>query len=270
MLYGHIPTISLTTQLLHLDLSGNKLSGQIPKELGNSSELSYLDLSHNLLVGHLSEKIGDLENLNQLDLSSNELFGSIPPNFARLTALKLLNVSHNNLSGQIPEAFSGMYNLYSIDFSYNKLTGPIPPGQVFHDSTNAYVGNAGLCGDAISLLSCEFSDKKHATLIIAITIPVAGCSLMLLVAIAIARRRQRTSKVAETENCSLVWDMGLKFKFTDVMEAIDNFNEAYCIGRGSFGVVYKAELPSGQVLAVKRQHFFLTRATFRRRMQEVS
>ncbi|XP_039118944.1 MDIS1-interacting receptor like kinase 2-like [Dioscorea cayenensis subsp. rotundata] len=196
-----------------------------------------------------------------LDLSSNELSGSIPSNLARLTALKLLNVSHNNLSGHIPEAFSDMYSLCSIDFSYNMLTGPIPSGEVFHNASKAYVGNDGLCGDAVGLLQCGFSPsdqgshKKHAILLITITVPVAGCSLMLLVAIALACSRQRTSKVAETENYSLVWDMGLKFKFTDVMEAIDNFNEAYCIGKGSFEVVYKAELPSGQVLAVKRHHF---------------
>ncbi|KAH7667537.1 Non-specific serine/threonine protein kinase protein [Dioscorea alata] len=230
MLSGLIIRISGMTQLSYLDLSGNKLSGQIPEELGNSSELSSLYLSHNLLVGHISEKLGGLTNLMQLDLSSNELSGSIPSNLATLTALQQLNLSHNKLSGQIPQAFSGKYNLYSIDFSYN----------------------AGLCGDAFGLPSCKSSPKK---LIIAITVPVAGCSLMLLVAIAIACRRQRTCKVAETENCSLVWDMGLKFKFTDVMEAIDDFNEAYCVGEGSFGVVYKAELPSGQVLAVKRQHF---------------
>ncbi|KAJ0967522.1 hypothetical protein J5N97_024439 [Dioscorea zingiberensis] len=57
------------------------------------------------------------------------------------------------------------------------------------------------------------------------------------------------------ESYSLEWEIGAKFKFTDVVEAIDNFNEAYCIGKGSFGVVYKAELPSDQVLAVKRLRF---------------
>ncbi|XP_039135930.1 MDIS1-interacting receptor like kinase 2-like [Dioscorea cayenensis subsp. rotundata] len=261
MLSGHIPRISLTTPLIVLDLSGNKLSGQIPAEIGNSSSLSSLDLSDNLLAGHISEKLGDLTNLMQLDLSSNELSGSIPSSLARLKALQQLNLSYNNLAGQIPEAFSGMYSLYSIDFSYNKLTGPIPSAIVFYRSYEAYFGNAGLCGDALGLLSCGFSTsdqgshKKHTTLLIAITVPVAGCSLMLLVAIATVCRRHRTSKVTETENHSLVWDTGLKFKFTDVMEAIDDFNEAYCIGEGSFGVVYRAELPSGQVLAVKRQHF---------------
>ncbi|XP_039136003.1 MDIS1-interacting receptor like kinase 2-like [Dioscorea cayenensis subsp. rotundata] len=156
-----------------------------------------------------------------------------------------------------------MNDLYSIDFSYNMLTGPIPSGEVFQAAYKAYVGNAaGLCGDAIGLLSCgsspsaERSHKNHTTLLIAITIPVVGCSLMLVtIALACRRQRTRTSEVAETENHSFVWDTGLKFKLTDVMEAIDNFNEAYCIGRGSFGVVYKAELPSGQVLAVKRHHF---------------
>ncbi|XP_068319563.1 MDIS1-interacting receptor like kinase 2-like [Pyrus communis] len=44
----------------------------------------------------------------------------------------------------------------------------------------------------------------------------------------------------------------LKFTFAEVAKAVDDFHEKYCIGKGGFGKVYKAELQSGQVIAVKR------------------
>uniref|UniRef100_A0A1J3EJH5 Receptor-like protein 12 n=1 Tax=Noccaea caerulescens TaxID=107243 RepID=A0A1J3EJH5_NOCCA len=39
------------TQLESLDVSRNKLSGEIPQELGNLSFLAYMNFSHNKLVG---------------------------------------------------------------------------------------------------------------------------------------------------------------------------------------------------------------------------
>ncbi|KAM1385501.1 hypothetical protein ACFX2F_032059 [Malus domestica] len=44
----------------------------------------------------------------------------------------------------------------------------------------------------------------------------------------------------------------VKFTFAEVVKAVDDFHEKYCIGTGGFGRVYKAELQSGQVVAVKR------------------
>ncbi|KAM0949351.1 putative protein kinase RLK-Pelle-LRR-XI-1 family [Dioscorea sansibarensis] len=271
-LSGKIPSrIGGVGKLTRLDLSRNKLSGDIPNKLGNLKYLILLDLSGNELSGPIPYQLGNLVYLRELlDLSSNELSGSIPSNLAKLNKLQKLNVSHNNLSGQIPESLSRMSSLDTVDFSYNyKLTGGVPTGKAFQ--IGSYEGNSGLCGDATAgLLSCGSSSsghgslsssspghgshKKHTTPLITITITLAGCSI-ILVTIAIACRRQRSSKVSETENYPSVWDIGLKFKFTDVMEAIDKFNEAYCIGEGGFGVVYKAELPAGQVLAVKCLHF---------------
>ncbi|CAL8167004.1 unnamed protein product [Prunus armeniaca] len=44
-------------------------------------------------------------------------------------------------------------------------------------------------------------------------------------------------------------------KGEDFIKAIDDFHEKYCIGKGGFGRVYKAELLSGQVVTVKRLNF---------------
>ncbi|KAF8376808.1 hypothetical protein HHK36_031522 [Tetracentron sinense] len=52
----------------------------------------------------------------------------------------------------------------------------------------------------------------------------------------------------------LIWEREGKFTFGDIAKATEDFNEIYCIGKGGFGSVYKAVLPTGQIVAVKRLH----------------
>jgi serine/threonine protein kinase len=42
--------------------------------------------------------------------------------------------------------------------------------------------------------------------------------------------------------------------FEDIINATENFDEKHCIGEGSYGRVYKAELQDEQVVAVKKLH----------------
>lgn len=42
------------------------------------------------------------------------------------------------------------------------------------------------------------------------------------------------------------------FTFQDLVIATDNFDESFVIGRGACGIVYKAVLPAGYTLAVKK------------------
>ncbi|KAG8381293.1 hypothetical protein BUALT_Bualt06G0107400 [Buddleja alternifolia] len=88
--------------VVSLDLSKNKLVGDIPLELTNLSGLIGLNLSHNRLEGNIPSKIGNLKSLISLDLSSNNLFGTIPDSLSDLNFLSHLNLSDNNLSGRIP------------------------------------------------------------------------------------------------------------------------------------------------------------------------
>ncbi|KAH7667711.1 Non-specific serine/threonine protein kinase protein [Dioscorea alata] len=85
-----------------IDLSANKLSGQIPKEIVNLVGLQNLDLSCNKLSGEIPSNIGLMQSLESLNLSRNELIGSIPPGLSTINFLGSLNLSHNNLSGKIP------------------------------------------------------------------------------------------------------------------------------------------------------------------------
>ncbi|XP_052622731.1 receptor-like protein 48 [Lactuca sativa] len=86
----------------NMDLSSNKLVGEIPVELTALSKLVGLNLSNNHLTGYIPDNIGNMMNLFSLDLSRNELIGMIPPSMTALTFLSHLNLSHNNLSGRIP------------------------------------------------------------------------------------------------------------------------------------------------------------------------
>ena len=94
---------SILDYLVGLDLSDNKLTGEIPKELGLLTEIYSLNLSHNQLVGPIPMRFSNLKKLESLDLSSNRLSGKLPSQLIQLTSLAVFNVSYNNLSGRLPE-----------------------------------------------------------------------------------------------------------------------------------------------------------------------
>jgi hypothetical protein len=248
-----------------LDLSDNKLTGNISKELGSYEKLSSLDLSHNNLAGEIPFELGNLNSLRYLlDLSSNSLSGAIPQNFEKLSQLEILNVSHNHLSGRIPDSLSSMVSLSSFDFSYNELTGPIPTGSVFKNaSARSFVGNSGLCGEGEGLSQCPTTDSKSSKdnkkVLIGVIVPV--CGLLVIATIFSVLLCFRKNKLLDEEtkivnngesSKSVIWERESKFTFGDIVKATDDFNEKYCIGRGGFGSVYKAVLSTGQVVAVKK------------------
>ncbi|KAB2068698.1 hypothetical protein ES319_A08G049500v1 [Gossypium barbadense] len=85
-----------------IDLSCNRLTGEIPTEIGNLSEIRSLNLSHNNLTGHIPSTFSKLKQIESLDLSHNNLIGRIPIQLVELYNLAVFNVSYNNLSGSIP------------------------------------------------------------------------------------------------------------------------------------------------------------------------
>lgn len=113
--------------MVNLDLSSNKLVGQIPGELTLLFGLRGLNLSRNFLSGCIPTMIGDMRLLESLDLSNNHLSGTIPQSFSAFISLSKLNLSHNN------------------------FTGPIPKGNQIQtlDDPSIYADNPLLCGDPL-------------------------------------------------------------------------------------------------------------------------
>ncbi|CAJ1803067.1 unnamed protein product [Sphenostylis stenocarpa] len=94
---------SILAYMSGIDLSQNKLKGNIPYELGNLTRIRGLNLSHNELTGQIPDSFSKLIQTESLDLSFNMLSGQIPPQLNILTSLAVFSVAHNNLSGPTPE-----------------------------------------------------------------------------------------------------------------------------------------------------------------------
>ncbi|MED6144755.1 hypothetical protein PIB30_018428 [Stylosanthes scabra] len=148
-------------QYLHdmvaIDLSCNKISGEIPDIMGSLNSLVVLNLSYNMFIGSIPSSLGKLSNLEVLDLSFNSLSGNIPQQLTELTFLDFFNVSFNNLSGSIPEngqlstfesnSFEGNNNLCGIQLvkkcedHHFKLPLPKPDGDQDSESESFFESN---------------------------------------------------------------------------------------------------------------------------------
>ncbi|XP_058068249.1 probable leucine-rich repeat receptor-like protein kinase At1g35710 [Magnolia sinica] len=268
-LSGQVPQeIGKLSNLEVLDLSMNHLSGPIPPQLGDCSKLWYLKMTENDLNGSIPFQIGNLIHLQVvLDLSHNSLNGEISPQLGKLQMLEMLNLSHNMLSGSIPKSFEGMISLQSIDFSYNDLGGPIPISKTFQKApAKAFIENKGLCGEAQGLKPCNapstsYGDARKGHQVIFIILPLLVALFLLFLVVCISsiyyqRRRNPEQLVLERSsgNPFSIWNYDGILVFEDIVEATEGFDDIYCIGIGGYGKVYKTNLQTGQVVAVKKLH----------------
>lgn len=126
-LTGNIPSqLSYLPNLERLSLWYNQLSGEIPPELGNLTLLRSLSLNNNLLTGSIPAEISQCENLEWINLNNNLLTGVIPPELGHLQKLTLLQLGNNTLVGRIPAQLANCSQLLWVDFNTNLLTGAIP------------------------------------------------------------------------------------------------------------------------------------------------
>ncbi|KAH9726763.1 MDIS1-interacting receptor like kinase 2 [Citrus sinensis] len=265
-LTGRLPTeIGSLIELEYLDFSANRFNNSVPSSLGNLVKLHYLGLSNNHFVQELPKELEKLVQLSELYASHNLFGGEIPFQICSLKSLEMLNLSHNNLSGWIPHCFEGMRGLSVIDISDNQLQGPVPNSTAFRNApVEALEGNKGLCGGVKGMQPCKvFSTHKQnsGAKWLAIVFPVLGALFvaMALIAIFILRKRNSDSGDRQSSNQNpqglfSILNLEGKLVYDEIVRATNDFDAENCIGNGGHGSVYRAELPSGEVVAVKKFH----------------
>ncbi|GLT35529.1 hypothetical protein SLA2020_099740 [Shorea laevis] len=143
-------------KLQELDISKNKISGQIHEweiegmslgtlnlsynfltsiDLFGFGNLQYVDLRSNLLQGSLPILSTTWDSMQQLFISGNNLTGEIPSSYCNFTSFRFLVLANNNLEGKIPECLGNLSHLYILDLQMNKFHGRIP---------NLFVNNSSL------------------------------------------------------------------------------------------------------------------------------
>ncbi|XP_051149897.1 probable LRR receptor-like serine/threonine-protein kinase At1g07650 isoform X2 [Andrographis paniculata] len=125
-LSGTIPPEWASTKLKSISVSVNRLSGPIPRYLGNITTLTYLSLETNLFSGSVPPELGNLVNLERLVLSANFLTGKLPVELAKLKNLIEFRISSNNFAGKLPD-FLNWTNLQYLEIEAGGFSGPIPP-----------------------------------------------------------------------------------------------------------------------------------------------
>ncbi|OMO79103.1 hypothetical protein CCACVL1_13912 [Corchorus capsularis] len=183
----------------------------------------------------------------------------------RLLGLELRDMG---LSGQLPESLKYCQSMQTLDLSANKLSGAIPSSFAHHDKAD-FAGNDGLCGGPLG--KCGGLSKKNLAIIIAAGVFGAAGSMLLGFGVwwwyhlRWIRRRKKghlgrgdDSSWAERLRAHKLTQVSLfqkplvKVKLADLMAATNNFNAENIIVSTRTGTTYKAVLPDGSALAIKR------------------
>ncbi|XP_010513997.1 PREDICTED: phytosulfokine receptor 1-like [Camelina sativa] len=242
-----------------------------------------IELAHNNLSGPIWEEFGKLKKLHVFDLKWNELSGSIPSSLSGMTSLEALDLSNNHLTGSIPASLQRLSFLSKFSVAFNNLSGVIPSGGQFQTFPNSSFESNDLCGE--HRLPCSGGStmdrsserplikrsgrSKGADIGMAVGIALGSVFLLTLLLLIVLRSRRRSGEVdpeiEESESMTRKehGEMGSKLvvlfqnndkelSYDDLLDSTNSFDQANIIGCGGFGMVYKATLPDGKKVAIKK------------------
>ncbi|KAJ6369523.1 hypothetical protein OIU76_027871 [Salix suchowensis] len=257
---------------MYLQLPSFQLSGKLPESLKYCHSLTTLDLSGNDLSGPIPPEICNwLPYIVNLDLSGNKFSGPIPPEIVNCKFLNNLNLNGNKLTGSIPFGFDRLDRLKTFSVASNELSGTIPE-ELGGFPKDSFDGNDGLCGKPLG--KCGGLSSKSLVIIIVAGIVGAGGSLILGFVIwwwlfVRGGKKKRGSggggggkgddpswiellRSHKLVQVTLFQKPIVKIKLADILAATNSFDFEDIVISTRTGDSYKADLPDGSSLAVKR------------------
>ncbi|OIS97655.1 PREDICTED: probable inactive receptor kinase At1g27190 [Nicotiana attenuata] len=260
-------------RLISLQLPSMSLSGSLPPSLQYCTSLQSLDLSGNSLSGSLPVQLCSwLPYLVNLDLSGNSFSGSIPPEFINCKFLNTLLLNDNKLTGSIPFEIGRLDRLKRFSVSNNGLSGPVPD-DLDRFLKDDFEGNNGLCGEPLGSKCSNLSNKN---LVIIIAAGIVGAAGSLILGFGIwwwflvqpSKKKNRELGDSKGNNNSSDWVEKLrafklvqvtlfqkpinKIKLNDLLAATNSFDSDNIVISTRTGISYRAMLPDGSALAIKR------------------
>ncbi|XP_047974642.1 MDIS1-interacting receptor like kinase 2-like [Salvia hispanica] len=249
-IFGAIPSgIGYLHHLIFLDLSNNNISGYLPTNMSQLTKLEILKLDLNRLEGVFEAGIHMLPSIKRIDLTRNTIRGRIPFEFGYGANAQFLNIdlSWNYVFGEVPESVS---RLDGINLSYNSLVGRIPSNVWRKFGTESFLDNLNLHPPKGSRINMEI-------IYYVIFVIFIFCGIYFI----FSKRREKkaaplTPPYPKHGDIFKIWNFDGNMAYQDIIEATQDFDFKYCIGTGAYGSVYRAKLPSGRVVAVKKLHRF--------------
>ncbi|TVU01646.1 hypothetical protein EJB05_52877, partial [Eragrostis curvula] len=271
---GGVPADLVTSQSLeYLNISGNPIGGKLPTAAWQAPKLQVFAASECGLRGEVPAfGAAGCANLYRLELAGNELTGRIPDDIGRCKRLVSLRLQHNQISGEIPAELAALPSITEVDLSWNALNGTVPPGfancttlETLDVSFNHLLAPADSSSPSWSPPRGGSARHTAAMWVAAAAVAFAG----MVVLAATARWMQwGDDGTSASTGCGNVtgggggrpnvvvgpWRMTafqkLSFTADDVARCVEGSDGI--VGAGSSGTVYRAKMPSGEVIAVKK------------------
>ena len=245
--------------ILFMNLSCNSLHRSLNANMGafNLKMLESIDLSWNRISGNIPTIFGVFESISSLNLSRNSFGGPIPKSLGELITLDFMDLSHNNLSGAIPKSLEALSHLQYLNLSVNNLSGEIPSRGPFENFTaTSFLENGALCGQAIfQVPPCRSHgprNSKSASLLKYILPTLASAAILVAaILVALIRMMMKNRRCNARTGEHLVREVDQIISYEGLCQATDDFSEANIIGVGGFGSVFKGILNDKFTVAIK-------------------
>jgi len=126
-LNGELPSnVFAHPQLSIMDLHGNAFTGKLPTPQYQNPDLQLFSVHSNQLTGSIPENLGSaIVNITMLDLSFNSFTGTIP-DLSGTNRLRFLMTSGNDFKKQEMPFFAGLTSLVELSMKGNSIVGNIP------------------------------------------------------------------------------------------------------------------------------------------------